>query len=554
MFEGSNSALLALVISLIEDTVSQEISKIELNTSLRGPRGLAGLDGVDGKDFDFEDHKENIRNIILDHKELFVGAKGLDGVDGKDFNFEENLDKISNLTQEYIESIKEDFKLKFSDLSQDEIESLRGPRGQKGKQGHGFDYEEHKEKIESFLDNSMNEFFNKFSVEDFKLKFSDLTEDDKNSLKLKFDDLSIEDKFSLRGARGQRGRQGIDGQDGKDFDFEENKENIKNTLIENKENFRGPMGLRGETGAKGEKGDKGAKGDKGDPGQDAPVIEDVYVDQSRDKEKIEFVFDFNDGTRIRSNEIELPKSKSTSSGFMGGGGGGSIVYPPGETEIEIFEDGVSKGTVTKIDFKNNVDVTINGDIAEVDIVDQSGTANPLEIYDEGDLRSTSCERINFVGSGVRVTTVSTMADWDNLADVDALDSYPSSSVVVEVESQATLNDVDCDASVFVGAFVRMNTSGIAVNALADVYANSNVIGLVEAKSSATKCTIRFLGVSIGDIYAGLDIAKDYFLSATNPGELTDLVPTASGNIKLKLGQAYSETKFFINKGERVVRL
>ena len=53
-----------------------------------------------------------------------------------------------------------------------------------------------------------------------------------------------------------------------------------------------------------------------------------------------------------------------------------------------------------------------------------------------------------------------------------------------------LKNIDCDASVYVGSFVRINTSGIAVNAIADTYENSNVIGLgyiVEAFGDRCYC-------------------------------------------------------------------
>lgn len=122
-----------------------------------------------------------------------------------------------------------------------------------------------------------------------------------------------------------------------------------------------------------------------------------------------------------------------------------------------------------------------------------------------------------------------------------------------ITDSTILKNIDCDASVYIGSFVRINTSGIAVNAIADTYSNSNVIGLVESKSSSTKCDIRVSGVSL-PIYSGLNADYDYFLSDTVAGLLTDTVPTTSGHIKIKLGQAFGTDKFVMAKGERVVRL
>ena len=61
------------------------------------------------------------------------------------------------------------------------------------------------------------------------------------------------------------------------------------------------------------------------------------------------------------------------------------------------------------------------------------------------------------------------------------------------------------------------------------------------------------GVSL-PIYSGLNADYDYFLSDTVAGQLTDTVPTTSGHIKIKLGQAFGTDKFVMAKGERVVRL
>jgi len=119
-------------------------------------------------------------------------------------------------------------------------------------------------------------------------------------------------------------------------------------------------------------------------------------------------------------------------------------------------------------------------------------------------------------------------------------------------SNVILTNVDCEATVFVGAAVIMQSGGIAKNAIADSLANSNVIGIVESKSSSILCNIRVLGTTSA-IYTGLDVTKEYFLSDTVAGELVTTVPTTSGHVVLKLGQPFSATDFVVLKGQRTVR-
>jgi hypothetical protein len=124
--------------------------------------------------------------------------------------------------------------------------------------------------------------------------------------------------------------------------------------------------------------------------------------------------------------------------------------------------------------------------------------------------------------------------------------------VFEDSSNVILVEVPCDSTVYVNAAVRMESTGIAYNALADSIANSNVIGIVISKSSATVCTIRVTGVT-NDIFTGLDVTKEYYLSDTIAGEITTTVPSTSGHVRLKLGQPYSDSQFLIMKGERTTR-
>ena len=52
------------------------------------------------------------------------GLNGKHGKDGKSFDFNEHQDKINSLIQSHIENIKSDLKLKFSDISQDQLKKI----------------------------------------------------------------------------------------------------------------------------------------------------------------------------------------------------------------------------------------------------------------------------------------------------------------------------------------------------------------------------------------------------------------------------------------------
>lgn len=111
--------------------------------------------------------------------------------------------------------------------------------------------------------------------------------------------------------------------------------------------------------------------------------------------------------------------------------------------------------------------------------------------------------------------------------------------------------VDCDASVIVSDWVRMNSSSIAVKAIADSLSNSNVLGPVESKPTSTTCVVRLTGATT-EIFSGLDLTKDYFLSAVTAGAMVTVPPTSSGDVVLKLGQPISDKKLVYIKSTRML--
>lgn len=115
----------------------------------------------------------------------------------------------------------------------------------------------------------------------------------------------------------------------------------------------------------------------------------------------------------------------------------------------------------------------------------------------------------------------------------------------------TILGLTCDASVYIGAVVRMSGSTV-VNAIADSVSNSQVIGICVAKDNATTCDVQVTGFTIA-IFSGLDPANIYFLSDTTPGAITTTIPTSANHVVLNMGQAYTATRFIIEPKIRLVR-
>lgn len=115
----------------------------------------------------------------------------------------------------------------------------------------------------------------------------------------------------------------------------------------------------------------------------------------------------------------------------------------------------------------------------------------------------------------------------------------------------TIQDITCDSTVAVGNVVRMNGSTV-VNALADNFTNSKVIGICVSKSAATICNVQVTGFT-ADIFAGLTTNDLQFLSDVSPGQLTTTPPTASGSVVQLVGKPKSATSLIINITTGMIR-
>lgn len=155
-------------------------------------------------------------------------------------------------------------------------------------------------------------------------------------------------------------------------------------------------------------------------------------------------------------------------------------------------------------------------------------------------------------------------------------------IVTEVDVQEgstpVLSSFSCEASVYVGAAVRIDRTSpgdipmsdwtslallfsmedvdytvIAKNALADSEANSLVAGIVIAKSSPTLCDISLPGLTTA-IFFSLDVLEEYYLSDVYPGALVKLAdaPSASGTVKVKVGRAVDTSRLLVVAGDRII--
>jgi len=451
----NKAAILAIVDAIIRERLTEKDTR-----GIRGPRGFKGTPGAD---FNFKENELEILGLIkktvVDNKDLFnlkfselnekekeflklklqdlslediEKLSGPEGKPGKDFKFSQHKDKIFSKIEKTIDSIKDEFKLRFSNLTDQEKEEIRGqkgPRGQRGKPGKDFDLEENKELIEKAISDQSNNFIGpkgprglagrpgkdfdfeenkeniKNIVEDKKeflrLNFSDLTEEEKSELKIKFSDFSEKEIQDLKGPRGSRGQKGKSGAEGKSaFDvWSENNEGTEDDYLNSLIGEKGEKGERGERGVRGPIGMKGLNGGQGlsgRDGKDAPTIIDIEVSQ-KDKKTFKLIFHFSDGKIIETKIIDIPVIQSLYQSFMGGGGGGSS--SGGLAAIAIMDDGIAVGDAKTLNFINST-ATVDG--SDPDQINITPDATCIEVDDESVLVTDCVTKMNFIGDNVQV--------------------------------------------------------------------------------------------------------------------------------------------------------
>jgi hypothetical protein len=555
--------------SLIDSFITENLPNLKLSFSdlteeeILSLKGKDGVDGKEGKDFSFHEYRNDIKEILTDYassisdalklkfsdltEEEVLSLKGKDGkdgrngIDGKDFSFEENKELINDSIFSLVSTLRNDLKLKFSDLTEDDLSKIRGPRGQRGKQGDNFIFEDHKESIQSLVDSKIEslkdslklkfsdlseeeifslqgqkgkdgrdgqsfifeehkgEIFSQVSSsiyeikDDLKLKFTDLSNEEVQGLKLKFSDLTDEEVFKLRGPRGQRGRQG------KDFEYNEHELKIREEIQAKISSMRDELKLRFENLTPSEKeslklkfssltkdeinllkGANGINGASGRDGLDAPVIEDVNV-ESMGKDSVRLVFSMSDGEEIRTNTFQVSKiiNEMVYQPIITNGSGGGTA-----TELEVLLGGVSLGNVTAIDFGNlDFNVTVLNGVASVSVKFPSIPSELGVLIDTVNQGTTKA--LDFDSSVFDVT-------YDADATILSLKPFPVQvmelGVLIDTVDQGKTKAFDFDSSVFDVTYG----------------ANSTVLSLKPITAAPPKISVLDDGVEITDELTSLD--------------------------------------------------
>jgi len=494
-----------------------------------GEPGLRGLKGRDGKDFNWDEHKKEIltrvdstklkfSDLSTEEKESLKGSRGFrgqkgapgkrgidgkDGLDGSSFNWDDHVDEVSKI-------IKSN-KLK---LSKEEIESLRGEQGIKGPKGvagkdgidgQNFVWNDHKEKI-----------FNK--IESHKLKFSDLSEKEVESLK------------GARGYRGQKGARGSDGQKG----------------IDGKDGAVGKSGVPGIQGLQGFAGRDGRSGLDGLDGEDAPTIIDIQLRE--DRGTFYFVFYFSNGSIVETKSIDKPVVESIIQNTVMYAGGGSSTGG-GASVLEVYKDSILAGLSESLNFTgDNIVVSYDSNTSQSTI---SVTEKCIPVLDEGTQVASCLNSIDFVGAGVTVVNTTVMADWTSLSIVTSMANYQAfdtGNVVVNIpqnEISAKLG-VTRIASEDIAQFslVRLVSSTHVANGSSDTELESKISGIaLNAALTGENVDFVMFGI-IEDASFVFPLLAKLFLQSN--GTLGLVPPSAVGQFIVVTGESLGTGAVFVN--------
>lgn len=579
-------AILALIDAIINNKLDSQ--------NIRGARGPRGFPGKNGEDFDFESHKieilELVRKSIVENKELFRltdqekrelklnfsdlsdedlksirgprGPKGQKGKDGADFDFEEHKDKVYNQVLGFIDNQIDKLKLKFSDLSDEDVESLkggRGPRGQKGKQGEpGLDGKSAYEIWSENNEGTEEEFLELLRGprgmrgqkgkpgQDGKSAF-DLWAEDNEGTQLDFlatlkgdqgekGDTGEKGEDGERGPRGQRGKPGVPGLSAYQLWLEDNdgsEEDYKASLI----GERGPRGVAGPIGAKGERGERGFQGRDG---QDAPVVTNIDLRKSG-RDKFYMAFQFSDGTEITTNIISLPLLHNIYYSVMGGGGSGS--GGGGLSEIPVLLDGVLVGNAQSLNF-SNATVEVDGtDPTQINITPET----KLTLYEESVEVGDSFDEIDFCGDNITVSSSTVISDWPSLDVVTTMAGFGGNprraKVVVTSDAQRLSKTFVAGEAIAVNKFVR-------IGAGQECFIATNNGTFSDAKVRGIALNAGAIGENIEVLLFGLledpafnFILNDPFFLGTN-GDAVQTPPVTVGEFVVELGESLGTGAIF----------
>jgi hypothetical protein len=192
-------------------------------------KGERGEKGEKGEGFVWETHQEKVAELIHSFRDKFKLS-------------------FSDLT----ENEKSELRLSFESLTEEQkqqIKGERGPRGlrgQRGRAGKDFVFDEHKEYFDSLVP----------PKEELILRFSDLTSEEKEELR------GEKGLQGDQGERGPRGLRGQKGKSGKDVTVDDVKKVVDENIdiLRGPQGVRGLPGLRGIPGVEGRTGARGEPG------------------------------------------------------------------------------------------------------------------------------------------------------------------------------------------------------------------------------------------------------------------------------------------------------
>lgn len=411
-------------------------------------KGEPGRPGKDGK-FNFEQHKSEIEKIIkasIDYDSLRIkfedltesqkneirgkdGKHGRDGRDGK-FVWDEHKDAIAEIVANSIDydslklrfedlsnEQKNELTLKFKDLTDDQIELLKGRDGKKGKDGKdgkSIIWDDVKSEIYSNLKELFNNEKESFKLrwddlsgyekDSLKLKFSELTDQDKKELSLKFEDLTKEQKEELRGTRGRKGQIGRQGASA--YQVWKNAGNNGNELDFLK-SLKGRDGLNGIDGIDGKMGPVGRAGKDG---QDAPYITDIEA--VRANQVLKFRFHFSDGSSIETNWFDFPEVKKIIKS--------AVAISSGQF-LQIYKDSELIGNPSKI---NIIGEDVDVEVDQTDPTQINIDIKPRCLRVQQDLvqKADCAHTLNFQDPLI-VVPDQVIAKWPTLSEVDSMATY-----------------------------------------------------------------------------------------------------------------------------------
>lgn len=221
--------------------------------------------------------------------------------------------------------------------------------------------------------------------------------------------------------------------------------------------------------------------------------------------------------------------------------------------LEITQDSIF--TIEIIEQKPQIIEIITPNLIKIDVLEKNSSYN-LMLVEGTNYVAEIIEGLNYLlnvePANVHTIEISEKVSFQKIETINTI----TNNITNDIDNLSV--EIACDSSVFIGAAVYIKIdSGTAkvYSAKADDLATSNVFGIVESKLSETLCKVRF-GGKTADIFTNLDPAKEYYLSATDAGQIVveDNIPTAVGSILVKIGQPFSENSLLYLRGGKTIVL